>query len=76
MSLVLTFTMCRDQDYCKTEKEIKSWMARKFFLVMENTIAFDRQTVENSGLKKESRLVCNVVSPQLRTDYVTTIEVT
>ena len=52
MSLVLTFSMCRGKPTCKPEHEINEWMKRKFLLVMENTVTFDRQIVENSGLKK------------------------
>ena len=74
IQLVITFTICRGRYYCKDEATIKEWLARKFILTMENHIYFDKQNVEDNGLKKQSVLVWNVLSPQIRTDYYNYVE--
>lgn len=82
MQLIIAFTMCRDRTLendgyvCQDEAVIKHWLARKFILVLENRVSFDKENVENQGLLKESVLVWNVVSPQIRSDYYNYIDLT
>ena len=48
---------------CKDEQDIKKWLARKFILVLENKLTFDKENVENNGVLKNSVLVWNVLTP-------------
>ena len=52
------------------------WINRKFLLVLENQIEFNKAEVESSKLKRSSRLVWNVISPQVRVDIYNKIELT
>ena len=53
-----------------------NWLKRKFLLVLENQVSFNRDTVEEHKITKSSRLVWNILSPQLRTDAYNKVELT
>ena len=78
--LVVTFEMCRRGKTagvnCKSESVIKDWMARKFLLTLENQIEFNKDLVEKDKLKKSSRLIYNVLSPQIRSDVYNYLQIT
>ena len=65
--LVIRFDRCRG-DGCKSEEFIDSWLNRKFLLVLENQYEFNKELVEEEKVSKSSRLVWNVLSPQIRVD--------
>ncbi len=74
--LVLRFDICRGEG-CKDEATIKKWLNRKFLLVLENQFEFNKELVKEEKVTKSSRLVWNVLSPQIRVDlynYVNLIE--
>ena len=51
------------------------WLARRFLLTLENTINFSKDKVHDTiKTNKYSRLVWNVVSPQLKTEYYNYID--
>jgi len=72
--LVLRFALCDDSEedeankYCRPREEILNWLNRKFLLVMENQKTFNKDLIEENKISKSSRLVWNVLSPQLRVD--------
>ena len=61
--LNLGFEVCRDKPICHSEAKIMNWLRRKFIVVLENTLQFDRENVSNNGILKGTRLSWNVVSP-------------
>ena len=40
--LVISFKVCKGKPVCRDEAEIKKWMRRKFILIMENQIDFNK----------------------------------
>ena len=73
--LNLAFEVCEDTPICHPREKIMNWLRRKFLVVLENTLNFDRENVKNNGIKHRSRLNWNVASPQLRTEYANVLEV-
>ena len=74
--LNLSFEICRDKPICHSPDKIMKWLRRKFIVVLENSLNFDRENVKNHGILHRSRLSWNVVSPQLRTEYSNKLAVT
>ena len=73
--LLITFSICRGETYCRPESEIMSWMARKFIVTLENTMSFSKDEVHLGVVaNKYSKLVWNVVSPQMKTEYYHYVE--
>ena len=78
--LVIKFEICVDAPgapkYCHDKADILSWLNRKFVLTLENTKTFNKDTIEDDKVGKESRLIYNVISPQIRIDYQNYIDLT
>ena len=71
---MLRFALCDDSaedeedKYCRPREEINNWLNRKFLLVLENQKTFNKDLIEDNKISSSSRLVWNVLSPQLRVD--------
>ena len=81
--LVIRFEVCIDapntpvlERKCKDLDEIHSWMNRKFILALENQVTFQKDKVEDEKISKSSKLVWNVLSPQLRLDQYNYVRLT
>ena len=61
--LNLAFEVCDGKPICHPRAKIMNWLRRKFMVVLENTMNFDRENVKNNGIKRRSRLNWNVASP-------------
>lgn len=74
--LVIAFSICRGETYCRDEEtEIKPWLRRKFVLVLENQQSFNKDKVEDRKLHKSSRLRWNTLSPQIRIDSYNYVQI-
>ena len=74
--LVIAFSICRGETYCRDEEtEIKPWLRRKFVMALENQFSFNKEKVETEKLKKTSRLRWITLTPQIRTDIYNYVQI-
>ena len=50
----IQLVMCHDQDYCKSEEEIRDFMSNNFLVLMKNQYRFDHTEFGKDSFIKES----------------------
>ena len=76
-SLVLVFEKCDEPDgsslVCKSDTEIKTWLQRKFILVLYNQKRFRLEAFNKSKIVPESRSEWVPINSQIREEVVYTV---
>ena len=52
----IQFIKCHDQTYCKSEKEIKEFIHKKYLLMLSNKIVFKSQEYGEASIGAESAM--------------------
>ena len=58
--------MCEGHDECKSEREIRDWLKRKYILLIYNQIRFDTESFFEDAKVKESKLLYVPMNSQIR----------
>ena len=56
MQLAISFHMCQGKKKCKSEEEIKNWLAGKYIVILYNQVRFKTDKLGSSALIKEARI--------------------
>ena len=79
----VSFERCNQANYplepgkCKTKQQIDEWLSRKFLFTFHNEELFIKSEVEGENVvKRQGRIVWNVITPQIRQDYYNYVKVT
>lgn len=81
-SFVLLFEKCNSETYegpgtCKSDEEIRQWLARKFILIYQNNQRFETRVYEfEKKVQTESRTVWIPINSQIREEIVFKIQLT
>ena len=72
---MILFEKCDSEKYqgpgeCKSDQEIKEWLARKFIIVLQNTSRFSTREYNEKKVAKESRIVWIPINSQVREEIV------
>ena len=81
-SFVLLFEKCSSENdnfkdvQCKSDDEIKQWLARKFILILQNNERFSTRLYGDEKVAKESRTVWIPINSQVREEIVYKVQLT
>lgn len=64
--LAVSFVMCKDHEYCKSENEIREWLKNKFIVLLYNKLSFTRDRYFHQTLQEASVIQYIKVSSQMR----------
>ena len=74
------FDKCNNDTFvggvCKSEKEIKSYLRRKFIVTLHNQVRFNTMDYSEERMVRESVLTWYPVDSQLRQEHVVQVQVT
>ena len=66
----IMFERCVGYTYCASEAEIDEWIENKYIVTLTNEMYFDKERTGLDSIQKQSRIVWNTMSPQIRQTYV------
>ena len=79
-SLVIVFDKCNEPEgspiKCKSDTEIKSWLRRKFILLVYNQRRFRLEKFDSFKVVPESRTAWVPINSQLREEFVFNVQMT